>query len=315
MVDLQITLPDRYLEEEVRCGYLVTSEVKGLWAVCLDLLESFKKVCAKYHLRYFAAYGTLIGAMRHNGFIPWDDDLDLVMPRKDYEELCRHAEEFKYPYFLQMEKNDVGFSRPFARLRNSETTAVQKIEDFGKRIHYNQGIFIDIFPIDSFPDDEKDLELFVSKTTQLKNKMLKFSRWSTRYIRYQDEKSRLKIKEKVRYFISLILQFSMERLKLQNPYVRQLDKASQSFNDSNTGLCGVPYIWKAGKKWVWKKEWFEETIEVPFEMISISVPKNYDEILSTIYGNWREFVVGKNTHGELLFDTSVSYKEFIKRLQ
>ena len=85
MVDLKINIPEHFLEKEVRCEYTISRQMKEVWAVCIDLLEEFKRVCRKYQLHYIADFGTLLGAIRHKGFIPWDDDLDVAMPREDYE--------------------------------------------------------------------------------------------------------------------------------------------------------------------------------------------------------------------------------------
>lgn len=112
MVDLNIELPKGFLEEEVRCGYTVTRKMKEVWAVELDLLKEFKRVCNKYDLKYCADGGTLLGAIRHQGFIPWDDDLDIAMLRKDFEKLNEVAPaEFKKPYFWQTEETDKGSAR------------------------------------------------------------------------------------------------------------------------------------------------------------------------------------------------------------
>ena len=87
MVDLNISLPDSFFQEEVRDGYLVSAKMKALWAIQLDLLNEFDRVCKKYDLRYILEFGTLLGAIRHKGFIPWDDDLDVSMLREDYDKL------------------------------------------------------------------------------------------------------------------------------------------------------------------------------------------------------------------------------------
>ena len=102
MVNLRIDLPEGFLDEEVRNGYTVTSKAKRAWAVQIDLLIKLDEVCKKYGLRYFADSGTLLGAARDHGFIPWDDDIDVTMLRADYEKLKEVADkEFEYPYFYQ----------------------------------------------------------------------------------------------------------------------------------------------------------------------------------------------------------------------
>ena len=82
-----MTIPEDFWREEERCGYRVTAEMKAVWAVEMTLLERFDAVCRQHGLTYFAGGGTLLGAVRHGGFIPWDDDVDLFMPRRDYERL------------------------------------------------------------------------------------------------------------------------------------------------------------------------------------------------------------------------------------
>ena len=92
--------PD-FFREETRCDFLVTTERKKIWAVELDLLMQFDRVCRKHGLRYFMFVGSLLGAIRHRGFVPWDDDIDLVLPRDDYETMLKLGDEFPAPYFLQ----------------------------------------------------------------------------------------------------------------------------------------------------------------------------------------------------------------------
>ena len=107
MVNLKISLPEGFLDEEVRDGYKVSHEMKKVWAVELDLLAEFQRVCKKHNIKYIASGGTMLGAVRHKGFIPWDDDIDLMMLREEYEKLCIVApSEFKHPYYFQTDRTD-----------------------------------------------------------------------------------------------------------------------------------------------------------------------------------------------------------------
>ena len=86
---------ESFFEEEYKCDFKVDVVRKKVWAIEIDLLLEFDRVCKKHGLKYFLAFGSLLGAIRHQGFIPWDDDMDVVMPRDDYQKLWLYAEDFK----------------------------------------------------------------------------------------------------------------------------------------------------------------------------------------------------------------------------
>ena len=138
--------PDFFREEE-RCGFLVTTERKKMWAVELDLLDQFNAVCSKHGLRYWLDGGSLLGSVRHRGFIPWDDDIDVSMLRADYEKLLTLSDTFSTPYFLQIPGQDKDYFYGVTKLRNSNTSQI--VEIFQHR-EFNHGICLDIFPVDEW---------------------------------------------------------------------------------------------------------------------------------------------------------------------
>ena len=140
---------EEFIKPEEKCGYLVTAERKKLFSVLLDMLYQFDRVCQKHGLVYFIMYGTLLGAVRHKGFIPWDDDMDVVMPREDYEKFMRLKDEFKEPLFFQTPYTDPGYFYTPIRIRNSNTTAI--VEKF-KYAGFNHGIWFSVFPLDNWSE-------------------------------------------------------------------------------------------------------------------------------------------------------------------
>lgn len=126
-------------------------------------MEEFDRVCQKHNLTWFADYGTLLGAVRHQGFIPWDDDIDVSMFRDDYMRLLAVApDEFTEPYFFQNTYTDI-LVTVFSKLRDSRTTAIE----FPDIPDMNQGIFIDIFPLDDATSPHDDGSTILKIQTEL----------------------------------------------------------------------------------------------------------------------------------------------------
>lgn len=308
MVNLNIQLPDSFFDEEIRDGYAVSTEMKKVWAVELDLLNEFQRVCKKYNIHYYAAGGTILGAVRHKGFIPWDDDIDIMMMRDEYTKLCKIApEEFHHPYFFQTEDTDPGSYRGHAQLRNSNTTGILKTElQYKKKI--NQGIFIDIFPLDNIPDEENERMSFFKQTRKYRRQYKTYLRRSYPYKYKFNKKIWLIITD---YLLSHITPSSYARKKCEQKF-RSFEEYIISYNGKPTKKLLLSPICQ--KRFVVNRCDLSDELEIPFEMLRVVIPSGYENILRNAYGNWKEFVVGTSVHKGVVFDADHSYKDYISSL-
>ena len=113
----------------------------------LRVLEALDNTCREHHITYGMFAGSLLGAVRHKGFIPWDDDMDILMPRPDYERFIAHSSEWlPEPYEFVCAENDTQYPLPFGKVQDASTTLIERTH-----LHYLGGIYIDVFPIDGVP--------------------------------------------------------------------------------------------------------------------------------------------------------------------
>ena len=315
MVNLKIQLPENFLENEVRCGYTVTRKAKEVWAVELDLLAEFQRVCQKYNIKYCADGGTLLGAVRHNGYIPWDDDLDIAMLRSDFDKLNKIApSEFKKPYFWQTEETDPGSARGHAQLRNSDTTGIITWEyEHRRHNNYNQGIFIDIFPFDTVIDDTKKLIEQDRKRILLNTKYREILSSVNQFCfkPWIDNQGRRHFDLKNLY---CHFKYKVSRESYSSVYYQFIDEITK-YNYINTteyvaDLC-MPIPLNRLKRF---RSDFEELQMVDFEFLQIPIFKNFDRNLKILYGNKYMTPMQLNSeHGNLILDTENPYIRYLKQ--
>lgn len=156
-------MKENFLCEEIRNNFFVDKSRKMLWKIELDILQEVIRICEKYNISYFLHSGSALGAVRHKGFIPWDDDIDIGMLRDDFEKfIIVSHKEIKAPLFVQYGMNDGGHICGLLRVRNTETTGIIKID---KDKNCNNGVFIEIYPFDNVPNNKwkRKLQCFISK--------------------------------------------------------------------------------------------------------------------------------------------------------
>ena len=291
-------LIDKFFEDEIRCGFRVTTERKKIWAKEIEILEYFDNICKENHLNYVVGYGTLLGAARHKGFIPWDDDIDVTMMRDDYNRLQEIAPEvFEYPYSFQDSSNS-SFIMNFAKIRNEKNSAIE----FWNSKNDNQGIFIDVFPL----DDVEDGELFSNVFTAIEKEL-----WECAY---EPEVIKRRISENENCLVDkdvlkLLLSASpAEIIEQYEIFCMNHFGKSKCVNYLSDEMYLVPKPKRLYKKW------FDEVIYLPFEHLMVPAPKDYEQILTHYYGNWKEYKIGASAHeGKIYFDTEHSYKEIIAK--
>lgn len=308
MVDLKIELPDGFLEEEVRCDYTVTKDIKEVWAIEIDLLMQLDEVCKKHNLKYYITDGTMLGTVRHKGFIPWDDDIDVTMFRDDYEKLLKVAEtEFKYPYFLQTEYSDPGCLRGHAQLRNSATTGILKTEE-GK-FKFNQGLFLDVFVMDNVIDDKKLFEQQKKDAEKYRKRAVKYARWSTRYYKQNTWQS------KVKGILYPVVNTFLRKTKLEEKNFRKFEEVCKRYNNMETKYVTTLEFSFDIERWGKRlKSYFDKVEYMPFEFIKLPISVDYDEMLRNDYGDYMVFKKGASAHGDMIIDTVRSYTEYINKI-
>ena len=295
---------DNIDRDEMRNGFLVTSQRKKLWNVQIGLINEFARVCKKHNLRWFAIGGTLLGAARHKGFIPWDDDVDVCMLRPEYEKFRRIVtQEVKPPFSVefwhdfrletdepskladeslplisaaQIKKYPVHAPFfPLIKIRDDRTIYLE----FPARRNTKQGIWLDVFPLDPLPpfDDENRRLLFEAA------RILFTATTHPEIIRASMEKN-----QPLGFDYDYLREYMALPYKNRGLYLEDF-LAKNFFTSEHVGDLRDWCIVR-GQKFYNAKD-FEDVTYLPFEKIEVPAPKNYDEVLSTFYGDWHKLVI------------------------
>ena len=288
--------PD-FFKPEIRCGFEVTEKRKKIWAVEIDLLRQFDFVCKKHDIKYFLLFGSLLGAIRHKGFVPWDDDVDVGMLRPEYDRFMSLAAEFETPYFFQTPITDFGHGYSHIQLRNSYTTAAASQFRYQG---FNLGIFIDILAIDEF-DDGVEGELVFNRINRMQ---MDNSTWMRSTNPELCEKDKLRVQEYL----------SRKRDPISDYH--EIEKLSKTFNGQGLKhMCVTSTTTYGFRRDIFSADDFMDVECFDFEGFKFSVPSRWDNVLKVTYGDYRQLPPIEQRgrwHNTIEFDPDTPYTEYLK---
>ncbi len=246
--------------------YLTIDEIHS---ALTGILVEFDRICRKHNLKYSLAFGTLIGAVRHKGFIPWDDDIDVIMPRPDYEKFYEliHNGEISDPFLISEDRGKKAMY-PFLKLMDNRYA----IKTWSHReVPF---LYIDIFPLDGAASNEKELQKQYSRRFRY-NALAALSRWA--------------VPDHKRYLILRFLGFPIYlvgALYGSPRATKNANKYALRYDYNKCEKCGCFTFSDAN--WVMEKDKLMELTELPFEGISFFCSAAYDEYLTMLYGNYMQ---------------------------
>lgn len=292
-----------FIMDEVRCGYTVPTKLKKIWNIELELLKEILRVCQKYELHPVVYSGTMLGAVRHHGFIPWDDDLDIVLIREDFDKLVHVAErEFTNPIFFQTPLTDRKYFFEYARLRNSETTGMIT---WNKSVDYNNGIYVDIYPLDGYVDNKLKLGIQL-----LQKKIVK--QFLASYYADDSYKSR-----KPGWLVGILKRAA--HLRPYEEWYILFEKIISRYSETAERLTLLGHEYHIISKYWCNKSDLKDIIWVPFEDINVPVPANYDKMLTNFYGDYMEFppIEERGTwhKSQIIFEPDIPYTKYFSIME
>lgn len=234
----------------------------------LDILKVFHSFCVENNIRYFISHGTLLGAIRYKGFIPWDDDLDVLVPREDYERLLTIFRDSDRYQLISYDKNKE-YAFPYAKLCDMSTRKVEGSYDNGMAL----GLDIDVFPLDYWNDD---LERARGEVKHQQRNMFRLS-----LTKLQKPDSRHPVKRFVKGMVMAVC-----KLRGSTYYVEKIIQGANKPEQRGSRYMGGKAWNVYGERDILPAEVFAEAIELEFEGERFFAPVGYDTFLSSLYGNY-----------------------------
>lgn len=298
-----------FLQQEIREGFYLDATMKTVWAAELELLQKVAEVCDKYGLKWYAAYGTLLGAIRHEGFVPWDDDMDIWMLRKDYNKLMQVLpKELPEGYHVRSALTEDGYDQFHSCIISGEGISIA--QDWLEQFHgcpFTVGL--DVFPLDYLPRDENERELQKGLIT-LAGRIAQSAK-NVENGDFDEQENRDELIEELKEEVLEGIAYLKENcnLPINEKLIeeeRWFEAASEMWKwanhlamiyeeeESDYLVEYLDYI-----RWdfkVYPKEWFDSGYSAKFENFMIPIPAGYQEVLNTIYDDYMYCIPKTGSH-------------------
>lgn len=259
--------------------------IKETQVISLEILHTISEICEEQHLRYALIYGTLIGAVRHHGYIPWDDDVDIMMPRPDYDKLLIYLKSHicEYPNLKVFNREECP-EYPYMITRISDD---RYVIEMANEKPFGMGVFIDIYPYDGLGKTKAEAVKYGSKGDRLSS----FCYQATRE-HFAIETTTSLIRK-----IAKLPVYLYAKLRGKDCFQDKLEKLARvkAYDSSKYVGCVIWLSW--GEKDIFPRKWFDETIMMPFDKYEFRVPKEYDQVLRHEYGDYMQLPPEKDRVG------------------
>lgn len=241
---------------------------KDIQKELLPLLIEINDICEKNNIKYMLCGGSTLGAVRHKGFIPWDDDIDIMVPRNEYYKLLNCLNNIPNRAILDYSINN-NYLYPFAKYCNTDTILIEE----NLNNNFELGLFLDIFPVDGVGNDLK----------KAKRHIKLISKYRFLYSLAHCKKCSVS-RNKIYYFFKFIF-FKFSKLIGQEYFTKKIIKLALKYDYEKSKYAGN-LVWGNGFKVIMDKNIFENTIDAVFEGNKVKIPENYNEYLTSSYGDY-----------------------------
>ena len=294
--------------DEIRDGWLVMSDMKKVWNRQLEIWAEVDRICRKHNLTYWAAYGTLLGAARHGGFIPWDKDMDLCLMRPEYDRFCAVLDDELNGELFEIKHKTFNITCVSHVMTTSlESNYGLYWDDAGRINDTPQGMAIDVYALDIAPDGTDESILAFEAMQEVMAAVTDISQIYKMTHFKKDGRLVVDI-ETLREIAAL--PFKQRLTELQR-YTHALWSQSSEVGYYDRMLAKFFFDQSISER-PFRKEWFDETIYLPFETIELPAPSGYEKVLTRRYGDWRTPVDDGGQRLGILHSADIPWREFFR---